>query len=263
MSPITLLTDFGTRDPYVGAVKGVIASVAPGAVVYDLTHDVPPQDVMEGAYVLREVYACFPPGTVHVAVVDPGVGTERRGVAIEYRGHRFVGPDNGLFSLVLGGAAPDALVVLDRAEAWRGGAVSATFHGRDVFAPVAARLAAGAALADVGTPGEALRVLRWSLPIADADSIRGSIVHIDRYGNAVTNIEGADVASRIDERTVKTIAGGTIVRGLVRTYADRDPGDALVLVGSGGYVEVAVRGGNAAELLGLARGAAVTLVFSS
>ena len=263
MPPITLLTDFGTRDPYVGAVRGVLASGAPGAVVHDITHEIPPQDVMEGAYVLRECYAMFPPGTVHLAVVDPGVGTERRAVALDYGGPRFVGPDNGLFSLVLGGDDPDGLVVLDRPGAWRAPEIAPTFHGRDLFAPVAARLATGAALSDVGTPGDPLRVLRWSQPIADDDSIRGSIVHVDRYGNAITNINGAEVAARMAGRTLRTIAGGTIVRGLARTYGDREPGDPLVVVGSGGCVEVAVRGGHAADLLGLARGAGVTLVFSS
>lgn len=260
---ITLLTDFGTRDAYVGVLKGVIATLAPGVPVVDLTHEIPPQDVMEGGYVLREAYPAFPPGTVHLAVVDPGVGTDRRAVAIESGGHRFVGPDNGLFSLVLGEDPPDAIVTLDRPHAWRTPDISATFHGRDVFAPVAARLAAGAALADVGTPGAPLRVLRWGQPIADADSVRGTVVHIDRYGNAITNVTADDVHSRMDGRAVKTIASGTIVRGLATTYADREPGDPLVLVGSSGYVEIAVRGGNASRLLGIDRGTGVTLVFSS
>lgn len=263
MPLITLLTDFGTRDAYAGVLKGVIASIAPGVPVVDLTHEIPPQDVMEGGYVLREAYGVFPPDTVHVAVVDPGVGTERRAVAVEHCGHRFVGPDNGLFSLVLGDAAPDAIVTLDRPKAWRTDTPAPTFHGRDVFAPVAARLAAGASLTDVGTPGDPLRVLRWGLPISDADSIRGTVVHVDRYGNAVTNVTAEDLHSRLNGRSVKTIASGTIVRGVATTYADRDPGDALVLVGSGGYAEIAVRGGNAAQLLGIDRGTAVTFLFSA
>lgn len=262
---ITLLTDFGTRDPYVGAMRGVIAGLAPDARVHDVSHEIAPQSVIEAAFVLRGAYPYFPGGTVHVCVVDPGVGTARRAVALRARGHVFVGPDNGLFSLVLGEDAPDELVVLDRPDAWRVAAPSATFHGRDVFAPVAARIAAGAALADVGTPaggGAALRVLRWALPIPDADGVRARVVHVDRFGNAVTNVEGDDLARRLDGRALKTVAGSAVVRGLARTYADVDPGEPVVLTGSAGLVEVAVRNGNAAELLSLRAGTPVSFVFA-
>lgn len=261
-SPITLLTDFGTRDGYVGALKGVLASLAPGHPLFDLSHDVQAQDVMEAAYILREVYGYYPLGTVHVAVVDPGVGTERRAIAMRAHGHTFVGPDNGLFALVLGDDVPDEVVELDRPEAWRVPHPSATFHGRDVFAPVAARLADGAALSDVGTPIDALKVLRWAQPLFDRDGVRGRVVHLDRFGNAITNIEAADLMARRDGRKMACIAGNEILRGLRRTYADVAPGEPLLLVGSGGYVEVAVRNGNASALLGLERGSSVSFLFA-
>ena len=260
---LTLLTDFGLRDAYVGALKGVVASVAPGVPVVDLSHEVAPQDVMEAAFVLRGAYRYFPEGTVHLAVVDPGVGTDRRAVALRAHGHLFVGPDNGLFALVLGDAPADAAVVLDRPEVWRVPDPAPTFHGRDVFAPVAARLADGAALDAVGTPVDpaSLRVLRWTLPIPDAEGVRGRVVHVDRYGNAVTNVAAADLDARRAGRAVKVYAGGAVLRGLRRTYADVEPGDPVALVGSAGLVEVAVRDGNAAELLGIRRGTPVSFVF--
>ncbi|HYE57885.1 MAG TPA: SAM-dependent chlorinase/fluorinase [Rhodothermales bacterium] len=260
-STLTLLTDFGTRDAYVGALRGVIASLAPGVPVFDLTHEIAPQDVMEAAFVLRGAYGYFPEGTVHLAVVDPGVGTERRAIALRARGHTFVGPDNGLFALVLGEHAPDALVVLDRPNAWRTATPHPTFHGRDIFAPVAARLAAGASLESIGTPVDSLRVLRWTLPITGADGIRGRVVHVDRYGNAVTNVEGAVLLRSLNGRALRTVSGSAIVRGLSRTYAEVEPGDPLVLVGSAGLVEVAVRNGHAATLLGLERGSPVSFDF--
>lgn len=260
---LTLLTDFGLRDPYVGAMKGVLCTLAPGAPLVDLTHDVPPQDVMEAAFVLREAYPYFPEGTVHLAVVDPGVGTARRAVALRHRGHTFVGPDNGLFALVLGDEAPEAVVELDRPDVWRRPGLSATFHGRDLFAPVAARLAMGAGLDEIGTPIDALKVLRWALPIVDEDGVRGRVLHVDRYGNAITNVAADALLAALGTRALKTVAGTTIVRGLQRTYGDAEPGDVVVLVGSAGFVEIAVRNGNAAELLGLDRGAPVTFVFSS
>ena len=261
-TPITLLTDFGSRDAYVGAMKGVLASLATGHPTVDLTHEIAPQDVMEGAFVLREAYAFYPLGTVHLAVVDPGVGTERRAIAMHANGHTFVGPDNGLFALVLGDDLPDEVVVLDRPEVWRVPNPSATFHGRDVFAPVAARLARGATLADVGTPIDAMKVLRWPLPLLDRDGVRGRVVHLDRFGNAVTNIAVDELMRRRNGRKMACVAGGEILRGLRRTYSDVAPGEPLLLAGAGGMVEVAVRNGNAADLLGLERGSSVSFQFA-
>ncbi|MDX1531546.1 MAG: SAM-dependent chlorinase/fluorinase, partial [Rhodothermales bacterium] len=173
---LTLTTDFGLDDGYVAAMKGVIHAIAPGLRTVDITHAVAPQDVMGAAFVLRQAAFFFPPDTVHLVVVDPGVGTERRAVAARIGGHTFVGPDNGLLSLLPGGDAPEALVTLDRPTYWRSPHPSATFHGRDIFAPAAAHLAAGRALGEVGTPAEALQRLHWVRPRADDNGVQGWVV---------------------------------------------------------------------------------------
>ena len=264
MPPVlTLTTDFGTRDAYVAAMKAVMLGLAPDVRMVDVSHAVGAQDVMEAAFVLGQAWPYFPAGSVHLAVVDPGVGTERRAVALRYDDHLFVGPDNGLFALLLDGEAPDALVSLDKPEAWRSPEPSRTFHGRDIFAPVAARLAAGAKLEDVGTPAEKLQPLHWMLPIADEQGVRGYVVHVDRFGNAVTNIEAEVLAEHRAERRLRTYAGGTILDGLVGTYGEVAPGEPLLLVGSSGHLEVAVHNGHAADLLGLRKGDAVQVVFAS
>lgn len=189
---ITLTTDFGTRDGYVAAMKGTMLDIHPQARLVDVTHEIHPQDVMEAAFVLRTAVPYFPTESVHLVVVDPGVGTQRRAVAVrhetEHGVHTFVGPDNGIFPLVLETESPDEAVVLDAPDAWRTPEPSATFHGRDVFAPVAAHLAAGRDLPDVGSPIDTLKPLRWALPIVDAQTVEGMVIHVDRFGNCITNV---------------------------------------------------------------------------
>jgi S-adenosyl-L-methionine hydrolase (adenosine-forming) len=242
---ITLLTDFGTADGYVGEMKGVLLACAPGAQLVDLTHDVPPQDVESGRLVVARCWRRFPPGTVHVAVVDPGVGSERRALAVESDGRLLVGPDNGLLSpaLLLAGARAIALSIPSGA--------SATFHGRDVFAPAAAALATGTPLEALGSPVEDPVVRRT--PEAhrrDDGAIVGEIITIDRFGNAVTNLVGRlGGALEVGGRTLP----------VCRTYADVDVGLPAALVGSTGLIEVAVREGNAAQQFGLRRGSPVVL----
>lgn len=268
MPLLTLTTDFGTDDAYVAAMRGVIATLAPEVRTVDVTHAVAPQDVMEAAWALRQAVPFFPPGTVHLAVVDPGVGTSRRGIACRIAGHTFVGPDNGLFSLLLGEdalgpEAPEALVVLDRPEAWRTPDPSPTFHGRDVFAPVAARLAAGTPLEAVGSAADPASLVRlhWVRPRADEEGVQGWVVHVDRFGNAITNIPATLVAAYAGGRPLRCYAGSAILHGLRRTYADVAPGEPLLLVGSSGYLEIGINGGHAARLLSLAKGSPVSLVF--
>ena len=262
MAPIlTLTTDFGTRDAYVAAMKGVILSRCPDVRLVDVTHEVAPQEVLEAAFVLRGAAPHYPAGTVHLVVVDPGVGTARRAVALRHGGHRFVGPDNGLFALLLDGAAPDELVVLDRPAFWRTPEPSETFHGRDVFAPVAAHLAAGRALADVGTPIEALEPMHWALPIADGEGVQGWVVHVDRFGNCITNISRSLFEERRARRRVKCYVGSAVLKGIRPTYGAVAAGEALALFGSGDFLEIAVNAGNAAKLLGIRKGAPVNLVF--
>lgn len=258
---ITLTTDFGTQDAYVAAMKGVMLSLAPEVRFVDVTHEIGPQDIMDAAFVLRGAVPYFPAGTIHLAIVDPGVGTARRPVALLHDEQFFVGPDNGLFTLLLDGAPPDAAVVLDKPAFWRTPHLSATFHGRDLFAPAAAHLAAGRTLAELGTPIDALERLQWALPIADEQGLRGWVVHIDRFGNCITNITREQFETRVDGRAVKSYAGSTILHGLHQTYGAVDEGDPLLLFGSEGFLEVAVHNGHAAELLGLRTGSSVNIMF--
>ena len=242
---ITLLTDFGTADGYVGEVKGVLSSEAPGASLVDITHDVPAHDIDAGRLTIMRYWRRFPRGTVHLAVVDPDVGTDRAAIAVASDGQFLVGPDNGLLSHAL--LQPGAEVVRLAVSA----AASPTFHARDVFAPAAARLACGTSLAGLGTPGHDPVVLLTPEPEADSTgAVVGQVIAIDHFGNAITNLM-AQRATRVH------VAGKTLK--LVRTYGHLDPGEAGALIGSNGYVEVVVGQGNAARKLGLAKGAAVRL----
>ena len=251
MPIVTLLTDFGTADSYVAELKGVILSGAPGATLVDLTHEVPAGKVMAAQYVLSRAWHRFPAGTVHLVVVDPGVGTERRALAAECGGHRFVAPDNG----VLSGLSPEArFVSLPIAPG-----ISATFHGRDVFAPAAARLAGGggggaggARLEDVGSAiADPIRS-PLPTPLLLEGWIAGEVVYVDRFGTLITNIPGAQV-----RRIATIMIAETAVGSLRRTFADVASGEVVAFVGSGGTVEIAVRDGSAAQRLGFTVGAPV------
>ena len=239
---VTLLTDFGTADSYVAEIKGVLASSAGDALLVDISHDIPPGDVTAASYVLGRAWRAFPKGTVHLAVVDPGVGTERRALAAQVAGHGFVAPDNGLLSDVF--AVADAKVVRLATPA----GASRTFHGRDVFAPAAARLVRGAALPDLGTPvSDLVHLPPRRLRTEGADLI-GQVIHVDGFGTLVTNLPG-DAAQ---PGTVITVGGRTVP--LAGTFADVPPGSAVAFVGSGGTIEIAVRDGRADQVLGAARG---------
>jgi S-adenosylmethionine hydrolase len=250
---ITLLTDFGTADGYVAAMRGVIASIAPESIVDDASHDIPPGDVAAASWALARYWRLYPRGTVHVVVVDPGVGTERRALVIEVAGRRIVAPDNGCASLALVDH-PDARVHEIRNADLTRDVVSRTFHGRDVFAPVAAHLARGL---DVGEVGPRIAdAIRTPLPVPRSDGIavHGVVVHVDRFGNLITNLPGSWVPETIGE---VEIDGGVRLR-VVDTYGDVSSGEPLALVGSAGFIEVAVRDGNAARTFALERGAAVS-----
>ncbi|HEX6938497.1 MAG TPA: SAM-dependent chlorinase/fluorinase [Longimicrobiales bacterium] len=253
MGRITLLTDFGTADGYVAAMKGVIAAIAPDAAIDDATHDIPPADIEAAALALARYWRLYPPGTVHVAVVDPGVGSDRRAIAARVDGRLFVAPDNGILSCVLGEAQAEAIVAIEARRFLRA-EISPTFHGRDVFAPVAAHLARGAPLDALGPRVSAPVLL--SLPRAErtGEGIRGRVIHVDRFGNLLTNIPGAWL-----EAGARVAVDGVDVGGVHRTYADVAPGHTLALVGSSGMVEVSVRGGSAADALRATRGSPVTI----
>jgi S-adenosylmethionine hydrolase len=242
---ITLLTDFGTADGYVAEMKGVLYSAVPDANIVDLSHDIPPQDVERARLAVARYWRRFPSGTVHVVVVDPGVGSARAPLAVASDGRFLVGPDNGVLS-------PSLLAAGSRSVALRvPNAAAPTFHGRDVFAPAAASLALGHPIDSLGAAFHEPMVRRTPEARRGADgAIVGEVIAIDRFGNAITNLiapRGGWIES----------AGRTIP--ILRTYTDAEVGDVLALVGSSGFVEVARRDGNAAETLGLVRGAVVTL----
>ena len=257
---LTFLTDFGLRDAYVASMKGVALSVNRDLKLVDISHQVPPQDIMQAAYVLRDAAACFPEGTVHLCVVDPGVGTDRSPVAVRHRGQYFVGPDNGLLSLALDGS-PDEIVRLDNQDYWRPEETSTTFHGRDIFAPAAAHLASGVPLSSLGSAAPSLTRMQWALPIHDDQGIRGWVVHVDHFGNCVTNITRSAFAEGRDGRRFKCYAGGLILDRVQPTYGCVESGDPLLLFNSTELLEVAVSRGNAAELFGLRTGSPINIVF--
>jgi S-adenosylmethionine hydrolase len=253
--PITLLTDFGVTDTYVGQVKGAILAIAPHARLVDLTHAVPPQDVVAGAFLLWSAVEPFEAGSIHVAVVDPGVGSVRLALALEtVRGDRLVGPDNGVLMPAaerLGGIR--RAVELNNSAYWRTGnpsaSASATFHGRDIFGPIAAHLATGVPLERLGTPVTGL--VRRTLP--ESDGRLGEVIHIDTYGNLVTNVQGVSLPPRYG-----VAVNGRTARG-VAFYAAAPPGALIALVGSSGLLEVSIREGSAAQATGAQRGTRVSV----
>jgi S-adenosyl-L-methionine hydrolase (adenosine-forming) len=260
---ITLTTDFGERDPFVGVMRGVIWSRHPGARIADLTHQIAPQSVREGAFWLERAFRWFPQATVHVAVVDPGVGTSRGILAVKAEGHLFLAPDNGLLGpvLELKGAkvvrvAPSALAALG-VERW-----SATFHGRDIFAPLAAELARGRArIRDLGDEisHDMLVPSALARAIESADGVEGAVAAIDRFGNLITNIPGEMVA----QRRVPRVRVQRRELELCRTYGDAKPGAYVALVGSFDRLEIACVNGNAASGLSVGLGEPVTIASES
>ena len=253
---VTLTTDFGLQDAYVGAMKGVIFCIAPHAKVVDISHEIPPQDIAAGGFVLGCAYRYFPAGSIHVAVVDPGVGSTRRGIVVEAGRYRFVGPDNGIFSPVYAAERVERIVEIRNPDLMRP-AVSTTFHGRDVFAPAAAHLCRGVPVEAFGPPVcDPVRLDMWNVQVG-ADGVQGSVVHIDRFGNCVTNLSRERIAAACGDGPIRVEAGRRRFERLHATYADVPPGEALVLFGSQDTLEVSINGGRAAEVLGIRRGDAV------
>ena len=256
---ITLTTDFGLADPYVAAMKGVILSINPRATIVDVSHEVRPQRIEQGAFLLASAWPYFPPGTVHVAVVDPGVGSERRALALKTGDGVFIGPDNGILSAALPGAAreqaepggsplalpPGPRAVVLSSDRFHRRPLSATFHGRDIFAPVAAHLSLGAPFQELGDPTDTIVALPPFRASRRPDgALTGRIIHIDRFGNLVTDVRGDQLPSG----RFSVQVGARIVSGPVATYGE---GAGLIaLVGSAGYLEIALRDGNACAELG-------------
>ena len=267
LSPLAIITDFGYRDHYVGTMKGVIASIAPRAAVVDITHGVPAQSVTAGAIALRESWRYFPPRTVFLAVVDPGVGTARAPIAIETRaGARFVGPDNGLLWLAANDAGIVKIVKLTSSR-HRLSEVSATFHGRDIFAPAAAYLWRGTPLSSLGPalPSTSIVQLKLPRPVDSGREIRGEVIYVDGFGNLVSNIDRSAVekfGARFRHKSLSVrIDRGATMR-LRDAYGDAPKGAPLAIFGSFGLLEVAIRDGNAAAHFAAEPGSSLSLVVA-
>ena len=248
---VTLLTDFGLSDGYVAQMKGAILGIAPDARIVDVTHEVPPQDVLRAAWLISDAYPSFPEGTVHAVVVDPGVGSERRVICVSAAGQLFLAPDNGVLELVLRRAANPVIFEVSEARYFRA-EVSRTFHGRDIFAPVAAHLANGLDPAKLGPTLSG--PVRLDIPVATfaGGRINGSVAFADRFGNLITDID-AGLLGELSGEPVVRVAGREI-RGISRTYSDAPPGGLVCYVGSSDRLEIAVTGGSAVKELGSSTG---------
>jgi S-adenosyl-L-methionine hydrolase (adenosine-forming) len=244
---LTLTTDFGAEGPYVAAVKGVVLGLAPGTQMVDVSHTIAPQNILEGAFVLAGIVDAFPAGTVHLAVVDPGVGTDRRMIVARVADQWFVLPDNGLLSVVARSRAPSGIWEIAN-PAIRRPHVSPTFHGRDIFAPAAAHLLRGRDPAELGPARTRFVTIRNFQAAEDDGGFIGEVIFRDSFGNLITNIHSERLDGVPRDGWVVEIAGNK-VEGLGLTYAERPPGSLVALVGSTGWVEVSVVNGDAARLL--------------
>ena len=256
---VAFLTDFGTRDHYAGVMKGVVLSICPDATVVDVTHDLPAHDVTAAAYELAATYRYFPAGTIFVAVVDPGVGSSRRGVAVEAGDWKFVAPDNGVLTMVLQETAAKKAVELTERRYARP-TISRTFEGRDRFAPAAAWLAKGINITALGRPAHDLVELDLPLLEETRNEISGAVVRVDRFGNVVTNIDRKTFDRLAAGRTVVVEAGGRPIERLVSTYSEIGAGEVCALFGSTEHLELAAQSGSAAEKLSLAFGGPVRVI---
>lgn len=267
-SIITLTTDFGIRDTYVGIMKGVILGINPNVQVVDLTHAIPPQDIYETAFSIYAAHSYFPKGTIHVIVVDPGVGSDRRAIACRMDNAFFVCPDNGVLSYLLQSTEDEVPQSINAVEiqnkAYYLPEVSNTFHGRDIFAPVAAHLSLGVPLEDIGPPVQRLVQLPIQAPELSGNTLIGQIVKIDRFGNAITNISESAIAglesASTDGISVYEIRIGSVrLNRFNRAYAESGVGKPLAIIGSSGLLEIAINGGNAKESLKLKWGDPVVI----
>ena len=258
---ITLLTDFGTADYFVGAMKGAILSVDAGARIIDLTHEVAPHDVEAGAFTLLEAYQTFPAGTIHVAVVDPGVGSRRRPVLVESENYFFVGPDNGLFSYIYEREACCRVFHLTNEKYFRH-PVSKTFHGRDVFAPVAGALSKGIKPDALGPLIEDYERLAPLAPEFESDAIKARVIHIDRFGNCVTNLTRGELTDELIGGGARLKIKGHEIKSFRQFFADASEAseELFAVWGSAGFLEIAAFRKSAAKLLGIERGQDVTLI---
>ena len=262
MTVITLTTDFGLRDSYVAIMKGVILSICPSVRIIDISHEVRKFDVLSGAFILASAFSYFPKGTIHVGVVDPGVGTERKAIAIKTKNYFFIGPDNGLLTLA---SKIDGIVeirLIENEELFLQN-VSSTFHGRDIFAPVAAHIARGVKVEEIGRRIDDFINLSLEFGKIEEGKIKGKIVHIDRFGNLITSIEGKLLLDMIDYGGKVTMELGDehFELPLLKSYGYAKEGDLLLTIGGSGFVEISVNKGSAFKRLGASVGEKVILVL--
>lgn len=257
---ITLTTDFGNGSSYVAQMKGAVLSINPDANLVDISHGVPPQNVRQGALVLADTHAAFPAETIHVAVVDPGVGTDRKIIYLRTAGQHFVAPDNGLLSLVEKHQEPELCLAVTNADYWRED-VSATFHGRDIMGPVAAHLSLGVDPRQLGNPLE--EIVRLSLPEVriTEHEIRGTVVSFDSFGNLITDITGNMLAEARRSEALAIQSGNHVIQEMVHTYGQGMAHTLVALIGSSGMLELSVVNGNAAQRLGIELGSEVLVTW--
>ena len=253
---IALLTDFGTRDHYAGTMKGVVLGVCPDATLVDISHEVPPHDVLTGALELAASFRYFPAGTIFLVVVDPGVGSSRRGLAVDAGDYKFVAPDNGVLTMALEEAAARKIVELTERRYARP-TVSRTFEGRDRFAPAAAWLAKGIELSALGRPAGAIHQLDVPRPSTAAGVLSGEVLRVDRFGNLITNVDRRTFDTLVQGGAIEVRVGAHAIPRVVSTYADAAAGEVCALFGSSDHLEIAANGASAASALGAGRGAAV------
>jgi hypothetical protein len=266
MPIITLLTDFGTEDAYAGIIKGVILSITPSTVIIDITHHIDPQDVIQAAYVIKSSYKYFPRGTVHVMVVDPGVGSHRAIVALDMMGHIFLAPDNGVLTLIMEEGKIDSLVRVENTRYFLT-PVSRTFHGRDIFAPVAAHLCKGMDIKNLGPSLDPRHLVYFKIDkpsLLKTDRLVGAVVCFDGFGNCISNIDETNIKeldARGSGRRLEIKIRNTSIKGLSPSYADTEPKQPLAIMGSFGYLEIALNQGNARRDLGIQKGDPITLEY--
>ena len=261
---ITLLTDFGTTDAYVGIMKGVILSVDPSAQIVDLSHDIAPQDIAGAAYCISSAYRYFPAGSIHIVVVDPGVGGRRSIIAVSMAGHFFLAPDNGVLSRIISSGKVESITRVEN-NSYFLAPVSRTFHGRDIFAPVAGHLSRGISVDCLGRKMTADCTLHLDLPVphlSENREITGQVIHVDRFGNLITNIEYPfiqKIFGGVGDRHLKIVIGAHLISGLSAYYQETGPQSLLAIVGSMGFVEIAVNRGSAASFCGASPGSIVSV----
>lgn len=257
---ISLLTDFGEKDHYVASMKGVMLNINPRCTLVDITHEIRPHDIQEGAFILANTYSYFPKGTIHLSIVDPEVGSMRKPILLVTQKYFFVGPDNGLFTFIVQREKVKQVVVLAKKKYFLP-KVSTTFHGRDIFAPVAAYLSLGIRPNALGYKTSALKKLRYPKPIIKEGKLSGEIFHIDTFGNLVSNIDEGKLFHFIKSRPFVIRIGGSVVRGLKKGYWEGKRGEKIALIGSGGFLEISVNKGNAQKVLKVKKGDPIVIII--